>query len=139
MTIGELSSRTGVRQSAIRYYESVGLMRRPGRVSGRRVYDPSAVTQVNVIGEARLLGFTIREIRTLVEAGQASATLSDRWQILAARKLPELAALIDRATRMKKMLEAGQSCGCVRLEDCILNACKPTIPLSAVVRSARPQ
>lgn len=139
MTIGELSYRTGIRQSAIRYYESVGLMRPPGRVSGRRVYDPAVVTHVNVIGEARLLGFTIREIRTLVEAGRTGAPLSERWRALAKRKLPELTALIDRAKRMKKMLETGQHCGCVRLEDCILNECVPTIPLNALVRATRPQ
>lgn len=139
MTIGELSARTGVRPSAIRYYESVGLMRPPGRMNGRRVYDPSIVTQLHVIGEARLLGFTIREIRTLVEASRTGTPLSNRWQTLAARKLPELSALIDRATRMKQMLETGKNCGCVRLEDCILNACQPTIPLTTVLRRARPQ
>jgi hypothetical protein len=55
-----------------------------------------------------------------------------------ARKLPALAALIERATWMKQTLETGRNCGCVRLEDCILNACHPTIPLSAVMRRTRP-
>jgi MerR family transcriptional regulator, redox-sensitive transcriptional activator SoxR len=137
MTIGDLSRRTGVPQSALRYYESVGLMRAPARVSGRRVYDPNAVTQVQVISAARELGFGVREIRTLVEQ-QSAASITDRWRALARRKLPELTALIDRAGRMKQMLETGLHCGCARIEDCVLHGCAPSTPLIQI-RTSRPR
>ena len=42
MSIGELARRAGIRASAIRYYESIGLMPSPIRSSGRRQYDPHA-------------------------------------------------------------------------------------------------
>jgi MerR family transcriptional regulator, redox-sensitive transcriptional activator SoxR len=128
MTIGELARRAGVRPSAIRYYESVGLMTPPARSSGRRVYGSEAVTQAQTINAARALGFTIREIRTLVRDGQPKIT--DRWRAMAERKLPELQALIGRATRMQRMMENALACSCLRIEDCILHDCSPPIPAS---------
>ena len=127
MTIGELSRRTGIRPSAIRYYEGAGLLKRPGRISGQRVYAQSAETEVQVINAARELGFGIREIRTLVESRQAPTAVTERWRALARRKLPELERLIDRATRMKDMLENGLNCGCAQIEDCLLHECKPQV------------
>ena len=128
MTIGDLARRTGIRPSAIRYYESIGLLPRPARAGGRRVYDPAAVTQVQVVTAARALGFGVREIRTLVRDGEPAVT--DRWRVLAKRKLPEIESLIGRAQRMKKLLETGLTCACVRIEDCLLHDCSPPIPLS---------
>lgn len=133
MMIGDLARRAGVRQSAIRYYESVGLLTAPARRSGRRVYDAGAVTQVKVIRAARALGFGVRDIRTLMQGGHP---VTDRWRALARGKLPELEALIDRATRMKRLLESGLQCSCVRIEDCILHECAPPVVAPAtVVRS----
>jgi MerR family redox-sensitive transcriptional activator SoxR len=124
MLIGDLARRAGVRPSAIRYYEGVGLLAPPARQSGRRVYDTAAVTQLQVISAARALGFGIREIRTLIQGGRS---VTDRWRALARRKLPELESLIGRATRMKRLLEAGLNCSCVRMEDCLLHECSPPI------------
>jgi MerR family redox-sensitive transcriptional activator SoxR len=124
MTIGEVAQRAGVRASAVRYYESIGLMPRVARVSGRRVYDTAAVDRLAVIQSARRLGFGVREIQTLVDEN-AATTITDRWRSMARRKLPELEALIGRASRMKRLLENGLDCGCVRMEDCILHECAP--------------
>ena len=99
-------------------------MPRPPRISGRRIYEPAAVDRLLVIQTARGLGFGVREIRTLVD-GRSTASITDRWRSLATRKLPEIDALIGRATRMKRMLETGLHCGCVRIEDCILHDCAP--------------
>ena len=103
----------------------------PGRVSGRRVYGERAVTEVQTIGMARSLGFGVRDIRTLVHGGQSPVPITDRWRSLARRKLPELDSLIDRATRMKRLMETGLTCSCVRIEDCILHGCAP--PLISVI------
>ena len=43
LTIGELSRRTGVATSALRYYEGIGLLRHATRISGQRRYPPEAV------------------------------------------------------------------------------------------------
>src|SRR5262245_47551290 len=124
MTIGDLARRAGVRPSAIRYYESIGLMPRPPRASGRRLYDPPAADRLAVIQSARGLGFGVREILTLIDDSR-STSITERWRTMARRKLPELDALIGRATRMKRLLETGLDCGCVRIEDCILHNCAP--------------
>jgi hypothetical protein len=55
---------------------------------------------------------------------------SDRWQQLAQRKLPEVTALIQRATAMKKLLEKGLRCDCVSVQDCILYDCNPPVALA---------
>lgn len=69
---------------------------------------------------AQQAGFTLAEIRTLFHAFGAETPLGARWEALARAKLAELDALIARATQMKRAIEVGIGCGCVRIEDCIL-------------------
>ena len=63
MTIGSLARKAGVRPSAVRYYERMGLLPAPLRRSGRRDYDPDAVAQLAVVRFALSTGFTLRETR----------------------------------------------------------------------------
>ena len=73
LTIGEVARQAGIRPSALRYYESIGLLPVPRRVNGRRRYDPAIVQQLTVLQVARQAGFTIAEIQTLFhEIGRAS-------------------------------------------------------------------
>lgn len=58
LTIGELARQTGVAASALRYYEEVGLLPAPARVSGQRHYPESAVTIVAAIRLHSDAGFT---------------------------------------------------------------------------------
>jgi MerR family transcriptional regulator, redox-sensitive transcriptional activator SoxR len=117
MTIGDLARRTGVRASALRFYEDAGLLRPLRRVGGKRRYDREAVRVVEAIRFAQAAGFSIAEVRTLFGGDDP---LSTRWSALASAKLTELDALIARATQMKRALQAGMACGCVRIEDCTL-------------------
>ena len=66
MTIGELSRRAGLRPSAVRYYEELGLVPAPPRRSGRRDYGTDAVANLAVVRFARECGFTLAETRQLV-------------------------------------------------------------------------
>ncbi len=68
MNIGELAEKVGIRTSAIRYYESEGLLPKPPRQSGWRRYNPSVVDRLQVIHAAREVGFSIEEIRTLLNS-----------------------------------------------------------------------
>src|SRR2546423_3799149 len=92
LTIGELSRRTGVATSALRYYEEVGLLRHATRISGHRRYSPEVV---GVVGAILLLrdAFTLDEIRRLMAARSKSPR---SWRELARRKLVELDERIDR-------------------------------------------
>lgn len=120
MTIGEAARRAGVRPSALRYYESIGVLPSPKRVSGRRRYDDGVLELLAVVRVAQQAGFTMAEIRTLLHGFSAETPPSARWRALASEKLPEVEALIERALGMKRLLEQGLRCDCLRLEDCTL-------------------
>lgn len=123
LTIGEVARRTGLRTSALRYYEDAGILPPPRRERGQRRYDDGVIRFIQVLRFAQEAGFTLDEIRTLFHGFGAETPLGERWQALAHDKLRELDALIARATRMRRAIEAGLACGCVRVDDCI--ACAP--------------
>jgi MerR family transcriptional regulator, redox-sensitive transcriptional activator SoxR len=118
LTIGEVSRRTGLRPSALRYYESEGLLDPPRRVGGRRRYDDAALTRLALIRMAQEAGFTIEEIRTLIDGFSAETPAGDRWRTLARQKLVEVGAQIVRAQTMRRVLQESLRCGCLSLEEC---------------------
>jgi MerR family redox-sensitive transcriptional activator SoxR len=119
MKIGEVASRSGFSASAIRYYESVGVLPRPGRESGRRIYDQSVLTMLRWINLSQDAGFSVEEIKKLLHGFPASATPSQRWRELASAKIVELDESISRARKMKKLLREGLRCRCESLKQCI--------------------
>ena len=118
LTIGEVARETGLRTSAVRYYESVGLLPAPRRVNGHRRFDSSVVRLLGTVRFAQQAGFTVAEIRTLFHGFGADGPPSARWRKLASRKLEELDALVARAERMRLALQTAMRCGCLRIEDC---------------------
>jgi MerR family transcriptional regulator, redox-sensitive transcriptional activator SoxR len=113
MTIGELSRRTGLSPSALRYYEQERLIPAPARRAGRRVFEDAVLSQLVVIRLARDAGFTIAEVRRLVtEFGQ------ERWRRLAERKLHEIRSAADRLRVMTTLLEKLLDCECPDIEFC---------------------
>jgi MerR family transcriptional regulator, redox-sensitive transcriptional activator SoxR len=121
LTIGQVADRAGVNSSAIRYYESVGLLPKPERVSGQRRYGEDTVDRLGLIAAAQEAGFTLDEIADLLRSSDEGHA-SDQMRDLARRKLPDVEALIDRAQRMKRWLEVASDCGCSTLEACALFA-----------------
>jgi MerR family redox-sensitive transcriptional activator SoxR len=122
LSIGEVARRTGLRTSALRYYEEAGILPPPARVSRRRVYDADTVRKIEVLKFAQMAGFTLEEIKTLFHGFGAETPLSARWQALAQTKLHELDVLAQRIRRMRRALDLGLKCGCIRIEDCTLTA-----------------
>lgn len=124
MSIGEVARSAGVRPSALRYYEGVGLLPPPERANGRRRYDGELLREVldrlEVVGLAQQAGFTISEIRTLLDGFSEDTPPSERWRLLAQDELPEVEVLLERALGMKDLLERGLRCECLRLEECSL-------------------
>jgi MerR family redox-sensitive transcriptional activator SoxR len=131
MSIGEVATVTGLSQSAIRYYESEGLIAAPARRGGKRDFAPEVVDSVRVIRMARELGFSLEDIRTLLNGFSTNTAPPVVWQQLARRKLPEVNELIQRASAMKRLLEKGLHCNCVTVQDCILYDCNPPVRLTA--------
>ena len=120
MTIGEVAQRAGVRTSALRYYEEVGVLPPAERINGQRRYDAAVLARLAVIRLAQDLGFSVAEIRSLVAGFDHVGVDSARWREQARRKLTELDALITRAEHMKQLLEASLHCGCLTLDACEL-------------------
>jgi MerR family redox-sensitive transcriptional activator SoxR len=135
LAIGEVARAAGVRQSAIRYYESEGLLPLSGRMSGRRVFRTDAIDTVRVIRTARELGFSLEDIRLLLSGFSTETPPSERWQVLARRKVAEVDRILERASAMKRLLEKGLRCDCVSMNDCILHDCNPPVALGR--RNAR--
>ena len=119
LTISEVARQAGIRASAIRYYESVGLLPPPQRVSGQRRYNAEILRRLAFIQAAQAGGFSVAEMQMLFHELDGDSPLSRRWQSLAQRKLAEVDALIHRAQSMKRMLEDGLNCSCPDLEQCI--------------------
>lgn len=118
LRIGEVAVRAGVNASLIRYYERIGLLPVPERISGQRRYEPSVFRRLAVIDVAQRAGLSLGEIRELLDIG--TDPLSARLQGLAQRKLPEIEALIDRAQRVRAWLTAATGCDCQAVDECAL-------------------
>lgn len=89
MRVGELADRSGLSASTLRYYEKLGLLRPASRnASGYREYTKETLDQVALIQRAKELGFSLREIRTLLARPRGAS----RESVLAAvaSKLTEL-------------------------------------------------
>ena len=121
LTIGETAARSGVRTSALRYYESLGLIASERTAGDQRRYARETLRRIAVIRAAQLLGLTLREIRiALNELPQARTPdrhdwqrLSQSWRGSLDQRIADLQALRDR-------LSGCIGCGCLSLESCAL-------------------
>jgi MerR family transcriptional regulator, redox-sensitive transcriptional activator SoxR len=120
LAIGEVVRRSGKAASAIRYYETVGLIDEPARVSGRRQYPAEVVRTLAVIETAQRAGLTLDEIRLLLEASPEDPETVDRLRDVAAKRLPILDEAIARAELVRGWLESAADCCCPSLGDCPL-------------------
>jgi MerR family transcriptional regulator, redox-sensitive transcriptional activator SoxR len=118
LTIGQIARRAGVATSAIRYYESVGVLPEPVRVGGQRRYAPDVVRRLAIVDVAQRAGFTLAEIADLLNTDDAPAY--QRMRELAERKLPEIDALIRRAEAVRRWLEMTRACDCDTIDMCSL-------------------
>jgi DNA-binding transcriptional MerR regulator len=107
LTIGELARRAGVTASALRYYEELGLLPAPARISGQRRYPEPAVRLVAAILLYSDAGFTLAEQKALLAA--RADTSGDRRRLMR-RKLSELDEQIARARAARDAISHGLRC-----------------------------
>jgi MerR family redox-sensitive transcriptional activator SoxR len=122
LTIGQVAAQAGIRPSAIRYYEEVGILPVARREHGQRRYEPATVQRLAVVRLAQEVGFTIAEVRDLVAGFEHEGIAANRWRESARRKLVEVQARIERAHQMRQVLEDSIRCDCLILDACPLLA-----------------
>jgi MerR family redox-sensitive transcriptional activator SoxR len=128
LTIGEVARRSGKSASTIRYYEEIGLIRPPERISGRRHYPTEIVRELAIVETAQRAGLSLGEIRLLLEASPDDRRSAERLRDVAERKLPELNEAIARAQVVRGWLEDAALCHCPTLDDCPLFDEPPRLP-----------
>jgi len=136
LSIGEVARQTGLRTSALRFYEAFGLLPAPMRISGRRRYPPDVVRRLELLRFAQQAGFTLAEVKALLCCPDSRSPLSARWRAIARRKVLQLDQLAERVQAMRRALELGLNCGCLRVEDCALPRA-PVAPATAPAARAR--
>jgi DNA-binding transcriptional MerR regulator len=143
LTIGQVAERAGVRTSHIRFYERAGVLPEPLRVSGQRRYGEDVLHRLSIVDIAQRAGLTLAEIRPLTGPDNRSADAGTHIRRLAADKLPQIDALIERARAVRHWLDVAQSCDCENVDVCGLFV-DPTLlpPATSVdldVRQVRPR
>lgn len=124
LTITQVAEKSGVRASTLRYYESIGLLPEPPRVSGRRRYDEAVLQRLEIIRTAQQAGFSLTELRILFDEilpDTASPAPATRWHDLVQRKQRELNRLLLNVTSMKMLLDDIMRCDDAQLADCIFS------------------
>lgn len=119
-SIGWLAQETGVKVPTIRYYERIGLLPDPPRTEGdQRLYDAAARDRLAFIRHARLLGFTLTDIRDLLRmAGAPDAPCADAHEIAerhldrVEERIAQLTALRDELARMTRAHAHGAAAEC---------------------------
>ena len=114
LSISEVAAASGLRPSALRYYEEAGLVASAERRGGRRYYDRSVLDRLGFIGLCQDAGFSIAEIGALLDGTDDRR----RWRHAAAAKLDELDERLERLQEMRSRLAAALECGCADLDHC---------------------
>jgi MerR family transcriptional regulator, mercuric resistance operon regulatory protein len=116
MTIGRLAEAAGVNVETVRYYQRRGLLRAPRKpAGGQRRYAPEVLAQLGFIRHAQQLGFSLEEVKTLMElaragdCGKARGLAQGKHEALGAR----VAQLNAMRRELKRLIEAcrGQAPG----------------------------
>jgi len=116
MTIGQVAKQSGLAASAIRFYEQAGVLPKPARIGGRRMYDASILERLAVLERAKACGFSLDETRRLFFGFREGTPPSERWQTLARQKIAELDELTRKIAATKELLE--RPCACKDLAEC---------------------
>jgi MerR family transcriptional regulator, redox-sensitive transcriptional activator SoxR len=122
LSIGEVSRQAGVSVSAIRFYEQRGLLPVPERVGGQRRYTAATVRRLEIVAAAKRAGFSLDEVGELLASADEGVPAHEQLRLLAARKLPQVDALIERAEAVRGWLVAAGACDCESLDACALFA-----------------
>jgi MerR family redox-sensitive transcriptional activator SoxR len=122
LTIGQISERTGVATSALRYWEALGLITSVRTPGNQRRYERAMIRRVSFIRAAQRVGLTLDEIRDALATLPDSRTPNARdWAKLSAAWRNRLDEQIRRIEALRDRLDGCIGCGCLSLTSCALN------------------
>ena len=121
LTIGDLSGRTGLAVSAIRFYETHGLVTPLRNAAGHRRYDRADIRKLSFVLIAQQLGFPLARIATHLTALPADKA-PDRadWARISTAFRAEIDTRISALTDLRDKLDGCIGCGCLSLDRCAL-------------------
>jgi MerR family transcriptional regulator, redox-sensitive transcriptional activator SoxR len=121
LSIGELSRRTGLSVSAVRFYEARGLVAAIRTDGNQRRFMRSDIRRLSFALIAQRLGLTITEIQAVLSTLPQSRSPSRAdWQAISARIHDALEARIAMLQKTRDLLDGCIGCGCLSLDRCAL-------------------
>lgn len=122
LSIGQLAEQAGVGVETVRFYEREGLIGHPIRsANGYRRFKPEVINRFAFIKRSRELGFTLKEIRELLElSGDENATAGE-FKTLAQSKIEQISEKIETLEAMRSALQKLTDCcpgGDIHRADC---------------------
>lgn len=121
LTIGELSARTGVPVSALRFHEAEGLITPHRSAGNQRRYARADVRRVSFIRIAQGLGLSVAEVRAeLARLPQGRTPTAADWRGIGVSLKERLDRQIAELTRTRDLLDGCIGCGCLSLDVCAL-------------------
>ncbi len=120
-TIGQLAERAGVATSALRYYESLGLIESWRTDGNQRRYEPAQLRRVAVIRAAHELGIPLTEVGEALSGLPGGRTpVKEDWESLSSGWRDRLTDRIDELERLRDDLTECIGCGCLSLKTCAI-------------------
>lgn len=121
LTIGEVAERTGLAVSAIRFYESEGLVTPWRNAGGQRRFERADIRRLSFVLIAQSFGFTLPQIRAqLADLPKGRTPTKSDWAGISTGFREQLDTRIDALVRMRDALDGCIGCGCLSLEACAL-------------------
>jgi len=120
LTVGQLSRLTGVNIETVRYYEKIGMLPAPRRTEGgHRVYGPKETRVLVFIRRGRQLGFTLDQIRTLIDLGELGKASCADVREIAQHHLDDIRTKIDDLVQLERLLShTVAQCSGEKVPDC---------------------
>ena len=121
LTVGEVAARSGLSVSALRFYESKGLIKSGRSLGNQRRYPREVLRRVAVIKVAQRAGIPLDRIREVFRALPSERTPTERdWAVISAQWRTELDERIRKLTQLRNELTNCIGCGCLSLKSCPL-------------------
>jgi len=121
LTIGQVATRSGLAPSALRYYESLGLISSTRSAGDRRRYRRAVLRRIAVVRAAQHVGLSLQDIgAAFAKLDPHAAPTREQWARMSARWRPVIEQRIADLEKVRDDLAGCIGCGCLSLQRCRL-------------------